>query len=422
MAMEPDGARPQQQTRVGGATAGRTRRGIRAVMAIPVAIVSTVAVTLGIAQTAEAVPQPPKRQAKPKALGSVAQQPPPAAATAAAPAEYVVADGDTVSGVAERFGLATAEVLACNGLGWSSLIFPGQRLALPVHVPAPDAMPALVPVAPEIARHVVVDGDTVSGIAAAYGLDVASVLSANGLGPTSLIFPGESIVLPITGDLPAAAAEPSPAVPPAGAATQPAPEQASGDSYVVAEGDTLIAVADAHDVTVADLDSLNALGGSTLIMPGQVLVVRRPVPVVAVASVSMPLTDESRANARTIIEVGRSLGVPDQGIVVALAAAAQESGLRNLHDGDLDSLGVFQQRPSQGWGTAEEVLDPVRAATAFFGGAANPNAGRTLGLLDITGWESMTVTQAAQAVQHSAHPDHYAKWEAQARAWLSELG
>ncbi len=64
----------------------------------------------------------------------------------------------------------------------------------------------------------------------------------------------------------------------------------------------------------------------------------------------------------------------------------------------------------------------MRAATAFFGGAANPNAGRTPGLLDITGWESMTVTQAAQAVQHSAHPDHYAKWEAQARAWLSELG
>ena len=425
MAMEPDGARPQQSTRVGGATAGRTRRGIRAVMALPVAIVSTVAVTLGIAQPAEAAPQPPKRQAKPKALGSAAQLPAAAASTAAAPAEYVVADGDTVSGVAERFGLATAEVLACNGLGWSSLIFPGQRLALPVHAPAHDAAPGPVPVAPEIARHVVVDGDTVNGIAAAYGLDVASVLSANGLGPSSLIFPGESIVLPIAGDLPmpvpAATEAPPPALP-TNPATPSAPDQATGDSYVVRDGDTLIAIADARGLTVAELDAFNDLGGSTLIRPGQVLVVRRPVPVVAVASVSMPLTDESRGNARTIIEVGRSLGVPDQGIVVALAAAAQESGLRNLHDGDLDSLGLFQQRPSQGWGTPEEVLDPVRAATAFFGGAADPNSGRTLGLLDITGWESMSVAQAAQSVQHSAHPDHYAKWEAQARAWLSELG
>jgi hypothetical protein len=68
------------------------------------------------------------------------------------------------------------------------------------------------------------------------------------------------------------------------------------------------------------------------------------------------------------------------------------------------------------------VLDPVRAAAAFFGGSANPNPGRTIGLLDVAGWESLTVTQAAQAVQRSAFPDHYAKWEASARAWLSELG
>ena len=152
-------------------------------------------------------------------------------------------------------------------------------------------------------------------------------------------------------------------------------------------------------MTVAELDAANGLAGSTVIVPGRVLQVRRPVPVVAVASVSVPLTDEMRGNARIIIDVGRSLGVPDQGIVVALAAAAQESGLRNVHHGDLDSLGLFQQRPSQGWGAAEEVLDPARAATAFYGGHANPNPGRALGLLDIPGWESMTLTQAAQAVQ-----------------------
>ena len=92
----------------------------------------------------------------------------------------------------------------------------------------------------------------------------------------------------------------------------------------------------------------------------------------------MPLTDEMRRNARTIIDVGRSLGVPDEGIVVALAAAAQESSLRNLDHGDRDSLGLFQQRPSQGWGTAGAGARPVRRdARRFFGGAANPNDGRT---------------------------------------------
>jgi hypothetical protein len=82
---------------------------------------------------------------------------------------------------------------------------------------------------------------------------------------------------------------------------------------------------------------------------------------------------------------------------------------------------LFQQRPSAGWGTPEQVLDPVRASQAFFGGEGNPNPGVTRGLLDIPGWESMTVTQAAQAVQISAYPDHYAKWEAPARTWLAQL-
>jgi hypothetical protein len=68
------------------------------------------------------------------------------------------------------------------------------------------------------------------------------------------------------------------------------------------------------------------------------------------------------------------------------------------------------------------VLDPAYAARAFYGGANNPNAGRTRGLLDIPGWQGMSVTQAAQAVQISAYPDAYAKWEVSARAWLPQLG
>ena len=412
--------------RTGAAAERGGRRGIRAVLTVPIAVASTLAVTLGIAQPADAAAVPPvKRHAKPKALGS-APRAAAAPASVPAPPEYVVAEGDTVSGIAERFGLATAEVLAANGLGWSSLIFPGQRLALPGGTEDGSA-PAPPPAAPEIARHVVVEGDTVSSIAAAYGLDAGDVLSANGLGPTSLIFPGEAIVLPLadpssTLPVPPAAA-PAPSAEPAPAASAPPPDASlSPDTHVVAAGDTLFALAESYGVTVADLDAANALGGSTLIVPGQVLVVRRPEPVVTVASVSVPLTDEMRANARIVIDLGRALGVPEQGIVIALAAAAQESGLRNLHHGDQDSLGLFQQRPSEGWGTPEEVLDPVRATTAFYGGAANPNHGRTSGLLDIVGWEAMSVTQAAQAVQLSAHPDHYAKWEVSARAWLSELG
>lgn len=413
MANESDAAGAGRARHASTAAGARPRgRGIRVVLGVPLAIMSTVAVTLGIVQPAEAAPHSVKRQAKAKGQSANAVRPTASTPAATAPSEYVVADGDTVSGIAERFGLATAEVLALNGLSWSSLIFPGQRLALPGGTPASTPAPSPAP-QPEITKHIVVDGDTVSGIAAAYGLDVASVLSANGLGPSSLIFPGESIVLPPAG---AAAA-------PAAPTTRPEPQpEPTGESHVVVAGDTLSDIATAHGISVAELDSANGLGGSTLIVPGQVLVIRRATAVVTVASVSVPLTDEMRGNARIIIDVGRSLGVPDDGIVIALAAAAQESGLRNVHHGDRDSLGLFQQRPSTGWGTVEEVLDPVRAATAFYGGPANPNPGRTNGLLDIPGWQTMTLTEAAQAVQRSAYPDHYAKWEVSARAWLSELG
>lgn len=413
MANESESADTRRRT---GDGATGARRGIRGVLGVPVAVLSTIAVTLGIVQPAEAAPQTVKRQPKAKAdagamrVARVAAETPPAG-------EYTVTEGDTVSGIAERFGLATAELLALNGLGWSSLIFPGQRLALPGGGPAASAPPSS-PVAPELSRHVVVEGDTVSGIAAAYGLDVASLLSANGLGASSLIFPGEALVLPPAGSTGPVAGE-------VASPEETVPTPASAEEHVVAEGDTLYDIAAAYGVSVAELDAANSLGGSTVIRPGQVLAIRRSTPVVSVASiasVTAPLTEEMRANARVIVDVGRALGVPDAGIVVALAAAAQESGLRNVDHGDRDSLGLFQQRPSQGWGTVEEVLDPVRAAAAFYGGPMNPNAGRTLGLLDIDGWESMSVTQAAQAVQRSAYPDHYAKWEAQARAWLSELG
>ncbi|MCD9193390.1 C40 family peptidase [Streptomyces albireticuli] len=119
----------------------------------------------------------------------------------------------------------------------------------------------------------------------------------------------------------------------------------------------------------------------------------------------LELPAEQIPNAKTITATGISLKVPELGQIVALATAMQESRIRNLNYGDLDSLGLFQQRPSQGWGTPEQVRDPVHASTRFY-----------KALLEVHGWQQMTVTQAAQAVQASGFPDAYAQWEPLARA------
>jgi murein DD-endopeptidase MepM/ murein hydrolase activator NlpD len=106
---------------------------------------------------------------------------------------------------------------------------------------------------------------------------------------------------------------------------------------------------------------------------------------------------EQLTNTATIIQTGHTKGVPQWGWVIAVATALQESGLRNLPGGDRDSIGLFQQRPSQGWGTPQQLADPAYQASRFY-----------QKLLAVDGWQTMTLTQAAQAVQHSAHPDAYA--------------
>ncbi|WP_328919845.1 NlpC/P60 family protein [Streptomyces sp. NBC_01550] len=114
----------------------------------------------------------------------------------------------------------------------------------------------------------------------------------------------------------------------------------------------------------------------------------------------LDLPAEQVPNAQTIVAAGLSLDVPKKGQIVALATAMQESQLRNLNYGDRDSLGLFQQRPSQGWGSAQQIRDPVYASEQFY-----------KHLLKVDGWQQMTVTQAAQAVQKSGLPDAYAQWE-----------
>ncbi|MGK4906443.1 C40 family peptidase [Streptomyces albus] len=114
---------------------------------------------------------------------------------------------------------------------------------------------------------------------------------------------------------------------------------------------------------------------------------------------------EQVPHAQTIVATGLSMHVSKKGQVIALATALQESRLRNLSSGDRDSLGLFQQRPSQGWGTAKQIRDPVYASTKFYEH-----------LKKVPGWQQMTVTQAAQAVQNSLYPGAYAKWEPLATA------
>jgi murein DD-endopeptidase MepM/ murein hydrolase activator NlpD len=133
-----------------------------------------------------------------------------------------------------------------------------------------------------------------------------------------------------------------------------------------------------------------------------------------------PGETEQIAVAQAIVAAGTAAGVGTHGMVVAIATALQESGLRELDFGDRDSLGPFQQRPSQGWGTPEEVRDADFSARAFFGGPTSPHfdpgTGRASpgGLLEVGGWEQLPVTVAAQKVQRSAFPNAYAKHEPRA--------
>jgi murein DD-endopeptidase MepM/ murein hydrolase activator NlpD len=140
-------------------------------------------------------------------------------------------------------------------------------------------------------------------------------------------------------------------------------------------------------------------------------------PAAGAAPVSVPAdgpvgrwSTEQVSNAAAIVAVGAGRQVPARGWVIALATAMQESTLHNLPGGDRDSVGLFQQRPSQGWGTRAQLLDPAYAAGRFYDA-----------LLAVDGWQTMPLTDAAQAVQRSAYPDAYAAWEADATALARHL-
>ncbi|WP_369371431.1 hypothetical protein AB1046_22100 [Promicromonospora sp. Populi] len=122
------------------------------------------------------------------------------------------------------------------------------------------------------------------------------------------------------------------------------------------------------------------------------------------------LSPQQADNAALVAGISLARDLPARAATIGLATAQQESDLINIDYGDRDSLGLFQQRPSQSWGTAEQIMDPVYSINAFYDV-----------LVEVEGYEDMAVTVAAQTVQRSAFPDAYAQHEMRSRAWASAL-
>lgn len=175
-------------------------------------------------------------------------------------------------------------------------------------------------------------------------------------------------------------------------------------------------------------------------LPSSVAVAQTPDHLTARTSDGRPviLAQAQLTHAATIVSVGAGTrGVGRAGILIALMAALTESHLRMLSNtnaypqsasyagdgdgGDHDSLGLFQMRPSTGWGTVADLMDAEYQAAAFYGGPTGPNGGSPRGLLDIDGWRQLPKGAAAQAVEVSAYPDRYADYEPVAEAILRAL-
>ncbi|MEU6239962.1 heavy metal transporter [Streptomyces sp. NPDC047024] len=125
---------------------------------------------------------------------------------------------------------------------------------------------------------------------------------------------------------------------------------------------------------------------------------------------SYEFTPEQAGNAATIAAVGTGRGMPLRAVTIALATALQESGLRNIQHGDRDSLGLFQQRPSQGWGSEDQIMDPAYASGIFYAHLAR-----------VPDYTELPLTVAAQKVQRSGFPEAYAKHESDATLLATAL-
>jgi len=132
-------------------------------------------------------------------------------------------------------------------------------------------------------------------------------------------------------------------------------------------------------------------------------VTRQPLPLddqcrASVDGAVVTLTPEQARNATLIGSVALRRGLPARAVTIAVATAYQESGIRNLDYGHADSIGLFQQRPSKGWGTVKQIMDPLYSAGRFY-----------TALVKVKGWRSGDINDVAQAVQRSGHPNAYRK-------------
>ncbi|MBT2532850.1 LysM peptidoglycan-binding domain-containing protein [Arthrobacter sp. ISL-48] len=319
-----------------------------------------------------------------------------------APAEYMIARGDTISSIADKYGLDTYEVLKLNNLQPNTIIYPGQKIKLSASgadTAAAPAAPAPAAAAGAGGSYTVKAGDTLSAIAAGHGVKLSDVLSWNGLNMRSIIHPGQKIKVGAGEAAPAAA--PATSVQPAAAPAAPAPTPAAAPagSYTVKAGDTLSAIASRHGVKLSDLLSANRLSMTSVIYPGNKLAIpgasvqpassqpaasvtplvpssflgfSYPAAVVNSANENKALLNASpvpsREEMRSIAsDTARQMGVEPS---LALAFAYQESGFDQRAVSPANAIGAMQVIPTSGqWasdlvGRKLNLLNPYDNATA----------------------------------------------------------
>ncbi|MEK6345742.1 MAG: LysM peptidoglycan-binding domain-containing protein [Curtobacterium sp.] len=337
------------------------------------------------------------------------------AAVTKAPTTYTVRQGDTVSAIAARYGLSAQEVLVRNGLGWNTIIHPGQTLHL-ASTPAVQAAPARTTTTSATGSYHVRSGDTVSGIASRIGVSTQSLLRANNLSQRSVIYPGQTLRVPSSS---------APSAPASAAPARPASTASSSSGHVkIASGDTIASIAAAHHVSVKALLAANGLSYTSTIYAGKTLVLPGATATAAV-STSTGSTGASRA---------RSSAPSSGGTRRRSSASAGRSASRSA-DSSSPSPPRCRSRACATSRTATATRSDCSNSGRARVGAARPPC-RTPrprpsassratparpGLLGVSGWASLSVTDAAQAVQVSAYPTAYAKWAGPAETWLASL-
>jgi LysM repeat protein len=335
---------------------------------------------------------------------------------------YRVRPGDTLLGIASRHKLTLSELTTINRISASTLIYPGQVLRVAKVIPTSQTPLG----APD--TYVVATGDSLDSVAQKFGMTLSALREYNDLAKASIIYVGQVLNLkPPVGQ----AKAPKPSKPASSASTlsdeissldpmRPTGACTIHGFHTVLSGETISRIAAVYGVSTQSVLSANSLSWSSTIYVGQRLSIPGVHEIKNCPNITK-MNQEMKQNAQVIYRVGKDLRVSDYGIVIALAAAMQESSLVNIDYGDRDSVGLFQQRPSQGWGTIAQIMDPRYSARAFFGGPTGPNAGKIRGLLDIKNWSTMSLAKAAQAVQISAFPDAYQKWELSAWSWFDQI-